>query len=99
QIKMNNVKLNITEAKCKIAHTEAEVEAEAYFLKAITIARQQQAKVWELRAVMSLCRLWQSQNKTVEARQMVAEVYGWFTEGLDTADLREAKALLETLRL
>jgi predicted ATPase len=77
------------------AHTET--EAEACFLKAIEIARQQQAKSWELRAAMSLTRLWQSQGKHAEARQMLAEIYGWFTEGFDTKDLQEAKVLLEEL--
>jgi predicted ATPase len=72
-------------------------EAEECFLKAIEIARRQQAKSLELRAVMSLSRLWQHQGKKEEARRMLAEVYGWFTEGFDTADLKEAKALLEEL--
>jgi predicted ATPase/class 3 adenylate cyclase len=74
-----------------------EAEAEEYFLKAIEIARRQSAKSLELRAVMSLARLWQQQGKKAEARQMLAEIYGWFTEGFDTADLQEAKALLEEL--
>jgi adenylate cyclase len=72
-------------------------EAEACFLKAIEIARQQQAKSLELRAVMSLSRLWQQQGRKTEARPMLAEIYGWFTEGFETKDLREAKALLEEL--
>ncbi len=72
-------------------------EAEACFHKAIDIARRQQAKSIELRAVMSLSRLWQQQGKKDEARQMLAEIYGWFTEGFDTKDLQEAKALLEEL--
>jgi predicted ATPase len=72
-------------------------EAEACFLKAIEIAQRQQAKSLELRAVMSLSRLWQSQGKKAEARQMLAEIYGWFTEGFDTGDLQEAKALMEEL--
>ncbi len=72
-------------------------EAEACFLKAIDIARQQQAKSLELRAVMSLSRLWQSQGRKEEAHQMLAEIYGWFTEGFDTKDLQGAKALLEEL--
>jgi predicted ATPase len=76
---------------------EAESEAEASFHKAIEVARRQQAKSWELRATMSLCRLWQRQGKREEARQRLAEVYGWFTEGFDTPDLQEAKALLEEL--
>ncbi len=71
-------------------------EAEACFLTAIEIARQQQAKSLELRAVMSLARLWQ-QSKRNEARQMLAEIYGWFTEGFDTKDLQEAKRLIEEL--
>ena len=70
---------------------------EAYFQKAIEIARRQSAKSLELRAVMSLSRLWQSQGKKVEARRMLAEIYGWFTEGFDTADLQEARALLAEL--
>jgi class 3 adenylate cyclase/predicted ATPase len=72
-------------------------EAQECFLKAIEIAHKQQAKSLELRAVMSLSRLWQQQGKKNEARQMLAAIYGWFTEGFDTKDLREAKALLEEL--
>ena len=72
-------------------------EAEACFLKAIEIARRQQAKSLELRAAVSLARLWQQQGKKKEARQILAEIYGWFTEGFDTKDLQEAKALLEEL--
>src|SRR5262249_7727704 len=72
-------------------------EAETCFHKAIEIARHQQAKSLELRAVMSLSRLWQQQGKQDEARQLLAEIYHWFTEGFDTKDLQEAKALLEDL--
>jgi len=72
-----------------------EQEAEGYFLKALDIARRQQAKSLELRASTSLARLWQSQDKKTEARQMLMEIYGWFTEGFDTKDLQEAKALLD----
>jgi predicted ATPase len=72
-------------------------EAEACFQKAIEIARQQSAKSLELRATASLSRLWQSQGKKAEARQLLAEIYGWFTEGFDTADLQDAQALLHTL--
>ena len=72
-------------------------EAEACFQQAIEIAQQQRAKLWELRASVSLARLWQNQGKQAEARQLLAEIYGWFTEGFDTADLQEAKALLEEL--
>jgi predicted ATPase len=71
--------------------------AEACFQKAIEIARKQQAKSLELRAVMSLARLWQQQGKITEAHQLLSEVYNWFTEGFDTKDLQEAKALLDEL--
>jgi predicted ATPase len=72
-------------------------QAEASFRQALTIARRQQAKSWELRAAMSLARLWQQQGKRAEAYELLAPVYGWFTEGFDTADLQEAKALLDAL--
>ena len=72
-------------------------EAEECFRQAIEIARRQNAKSWELRATMSLSRLWQQQGKEKEAHQLLSEIYGWFTEGLDTKDLQEAKALLEQL--
>ena len=72
-------------------------EAEVCFQRAITIAQSQQAKAWELRAAMSLSRLWQQQGKTTEARDLLAPIYDWFTEGFETADLKEAQALLETL--
>jgi DNA-binding winged helix-turn-helix (wHTH) protein/predicted ATPase len=72
-------------------------EAEACLLTALEIARQQSAKIPELRAVISLSRLWRQQGKTVDARQMLADTYGWFTEGSDTPDLREARALLTAL--
>jgi predicted ATPase len=65
--------------------------------QALTVARRQQAKSWELRAAMSLSRLWQQQGKRTEAYELLAPVYGWFTEGFDTADLQDARALLETL--
>ena len=73
-------------------------KAEAYFERALAVARQQQAKSWELRAAMSLARLWRDQGKVSEARELLAPVYGWFTEGFDTRDLKDAKALLEDLR-
>jgi predicted ATPase len=72
-------------------------QAEACFQQALAIARRQQAKSWELRAAISLSRLWQQQGKRAEARELLAPIYGWFTEGFDTADLQEAKALLEEL--
>jgi class 3 adenylate cyclase/predicted ATPase len=71
--------------------------AEAYFKRALAIARKQQSKSWELRAAMSLARLWRDQSKRDEARDLLAPVYGWFTEGFDTLDLKEAKALLGEL--
>jgi predicted ATPase len=70
-------------------------KAEAHFEHALAVARQQQA--WELRASMSLARLWRDQSKVQQARELLAPVYGWFTEGFDTRDLKEAKALLEEL--
>jgi predicted ATPase len=76
---------------------QAEAEAEACFLKAIEVARRQSAKSLELRAVMSVSRLWQQQGKRHEARNALSEIYNWFTEGFDTKDLQEAKALLEEL--
>jgi predicted ATPase len=72
-------------------------EAEECFQKALDNARRQQAKSLELRAAISLSRLWQQQGKQEEAHQLLAEIYGWFTEGFDTADLKEAKVLLEGL--
>jgi predicted ATPase len=73
------------------------LKAEEYFERALAVARQQQAKSWELRAAMSIARLWRDQGKRAEARDLLAPVYGWFTEGFDTRDLKEAKALLEQL--
>jgi len=75
-------------------HTEV---AEEFYRKALTIARDQEAKLWELRAAMSLARLRRDQGRHAEARDLLAPVYGWFTEGFDTPDLQEAKALLEGL--
>ncbi len=72
-------------------------EAKACFRQAIEIARRQQAKSWELRTSTSLARLWQKQDKKEEARQMLAEIYNWFTEGFDTKDFQEAKTLLNAL--
>ena len=77
--------------------TENQVEAEACFHEALTIARHQQAKSLELRAAMSLTCLWQRQGKRAEAHALLAPIYGWFTEGFDTADLQEASVLLAEL--
>ena len=76
---------------------ENQMEVEACLHKALDVARRQQAKSLELRAAMSLSRLWQQQGKRAEARELLASIYDWFTEGFDTADLRETKALLEEL--
>ena len=73
-------------------------KAEAYFERALTIARAQQAKSWELRAAMSMARLWRDQGEQRQAHDLLAPIYGWFTEGFDTLDLKEAKALLEQLK-
>ncbi len=72
--------------------------AEASFRRAINVGRQQSAKLWELRASNSLARLWRDQGKRTEARDLLAPIYGWFTEGFDTPDLKEAKALLDELQ-
>jgi predicted ATPase len=83
--------LLLTRSTCQTA------EAEACFHQALDITRRQQAKSLELRAAMSLSRLWQRLGKHAEAHQLLAEIYGWFTEGFDTADLQEARALLAEL--
>jgi predicted ATPase len=80
-----------------VLSAEKSAEAETCFHQALDIARRQEAKALELRAAMSLSRLWQQQGKRAEAHALLAPVYGWFTEGFDTADLQEAKALLEEL--
>ncbi len=80
-----------------VRSVENHPDAEACFRQALDIARHQQAKSLELRAAVNLSRLWQRQGKHDEARDLLAPIYGWFTEGFDTADLREAKALLEEL--
>ena len=73
-------------------------KAKAYFERALAVARTQQAKSWELRSSMSLARLWRDQGKVQQARDLLAPVYEWFTEGFDTRDLKEAKALLAELQ-
>jgi predicted ATPase len=72
-------------------------KAEAYFDQALAVTRKQQAKSWELRAAMSMARLWREQGKLQQAHDLLAPVYGWFTEGFDTLDLKEAKLLLDQL--
>jgi len=73
------------------------LKAEAHFERAISVAQQQQAKSWELRAAMSMAGLWREQGKPQQARELLAPIYGWFTEGFGPLDLRQAKALLEEL--
>jgi len=75
----------------------SQTEAETWLQQALDVARRQEAKSLELRAAMSLSRLWQQQGKQTEARALLAPLYGWFTEGFDTADLQEARALLKAL--
>ncbi len=82
--------------ECLFAQSETNPSAaEPLFHQSLTIARAQQAKSWELRAATSLARLWQQQGKRQDAHDLLAPVYGWFTEGFDTADLQEARAMLE----
>jgi predicted ATPase len=81
----------------RLSHDLDAGKVEAYFNRALSVARQQQAKSWELRAAMSLARLWRDQGKVQQARELLAPVYGWFTEGFETRDLKEAKALLNEL--
>jgi predicted ATPase len=99
EAELYRLKGELTLAQSSVQGLASSVQKEAAecFWKAIAIARRQSAKSWELRAVMSLSRLWQSQGKQEEARQLLADIYGWFTEGFDTKDLQEAKALLEEL--
>jgi predicted ATPase len=87
----------LTASEADEANPDAIARAETYFERALAVARQQQAKSWELRAAMSMARLWRDQGKREEARELLAPVYGWFTEGFDTRDLKEAKTLLEEL--
>jgi predicted ATPase len=87
-----------TAGKISLKSPEHDVtEAQAYFERALGVARVQQAKSWELRAAMSMTRLWRDQGKPDAARELLAPVYDWFTEGFDTLDLKEAKALLDEL--
>lgn len=85
------------ELTLQLAALEAASEAEKCFRYAIEIASRQQAKSWELRAAISLARLWNDQGKRKQARELLAPVNDWFTEGFDTRDLQDAKALLEAL--
>jgi tetratricopeptide (TPR) repeat protein len=98
KVKSKGQKAKLTHPQSSISGVQAEEEAEACFLKAVAIARVQQAKSLELRATVSLARLWQQQEKYRDAHKMLSTVYGWFTEGFDTRDLQEARALLYTLQ-
>ena len=80
-----------------MSHAPNMAKAKACFERALAVARAQQAKSWELRAAASLARLWRNQGRREEARDLLAPIYGWFTEGFDTLDLREAKTLLDAL--
>jgi predicted ATPase len=75
------------------------VKAEAYFELALSVARDQQAKSWELRAAMSMARLWRDQGKLRQAYDLLAPIYGWFPEGFDTLDLKQAKMLFDELHV
>jgi predicted ATPase len=95
QLSVASSQLSVTNPQSPTPNPQT--EAEACFLKAVDVAQKQQAKSLELRTVTSLARLWQQQSKKIEARQMLIDVYNWFTEGFDTQDLKDAKALLEEL--
>ncbi len=90
-------KSKISDSRPPILNPKTQSEAEVCFLKAIDIAQKQQAKSWELRATASLARLWQQQGKRTKAHKLLSEVYNWFTEGFETKDLQETKALIEEL--
>ena len=94
-IRYREAELNRLEGELRIGRDEERLEM--CFQRAIAIARAQQAKSFELRAALSLARLWRDQGKRDEACNLLAPLYGWFTEGFDTADLKKAKALLEEL--
>ena len=95
---MFNAEINRVAGEIALGSPQPDAKrGEGYFQHSLAVARQQQAKSWELRASMSLARLWRDQGKVQQARELLAPVYGWFTEGFDTRDLKEAKALLEEL--
>src|SRR5262249_35472540 len=93
-LQQENQKSKVKSQKSKIPTTQhptsSAQEAEACFQQALEIARRQHARLWELRAAVSLARLWQQQNKVDEARELLEEIYSWFTEGFDTRDLQDA---------
>jgi predicted ATPase len=91
EAELHRLKAELLRMQGREDHAETELQ------RALTIARAQQARLWELRTTLSLARLWRDQGKHKQARQMLADVYGWFTEGFDTPDLQDARALLEEL--
>jgi predicted ATPase len=94
----HNAELHRIEGELRLRQSAPDAtQAETCFQAALDVARQQEAKSWELRAALSLARLWQQQGRRAEARELSAPIYNWFTEGFDTADLQEAKVLLEEL--
>ncbi|MBI3757239.1 MAG: hypothetical protein HY267_04610 [Deltaproteobacteria bacterium] len=97
ELRLQQERQRATETDPRSLLPNAQGEAEACFVKAIDIARKQQAKSLELRATMSLACLWRQQDKKTEAHKLLADVYNWFTEGFDTKDLQEAQALIEEL--
>jgi predicted ATPase len=100
EIRHNEAEIHRLKGELRLGQGDANAEeAQSYFERAIEIARRQSAKSWELHATMSLARLLASQGRRYEARAMLTEIYGWFTEGFDTADLKDAKALLDELNI
>ena len=98
EAELNRLKGELTLKRSEAdSNSKVQGDAETYFRHALEIARRQCAKSWELRATMSLARLLDKQGKRAGARSMLAEIYGWFTEGFETRDLKEAKALLDEL--
>jgi predicted ATPase len=95
----SEVKVHLAAGKIELLSPDPdEAKAESYFERALAVARAQQAKSWELRAATSMARLWRDQGKRQQAHDLLAPVYGWFTEGFDTLDLKDAKAMLEQLK-
>jgi predicted ATPase len=95
--RQNEAELHRFRGEWLTAHRPAEQEGEASLHRALAVAHRQHAKLFELRASTSLARLWRDQGKRTEAHDLLAPIYGWFTEGFDTPDLKEAKALLDQL--
>jgi predicted ATPase len=94
-----HAELHLLRGVLQLQQVGGEQAAEASLQRAIAFAREQEAKIMELRATVHLARLWRTQGKSQEAQQMLAELYGWFSEGFDSVDLREARALLEELQM